>query len=42
MTPKFIVKNMLTNKACIGMLLGIILGALGVHRPSTARRRGRS
>ena len=28
MTPKFIVKNMLTNKACIGMLLGIILGAL--------------
>lgn len=32
MTPKFIVKNMLTNKACIGMLLGIILGALGVHQ----------
>ena len=32
MTPKFIVKNMLTNKACIGMLLGIILGALGVHK----------
>lgn len=32
MTPQFIVKNMLTNKACIGMLLGIVLGALGVHK----------
>ena len=32
MTPKFIVKNMLTNKACIGMLLGILLGALGVYQ----------
>ena len=32
MSPKFIVKNMLTNKACIGMLLGIVLGALGVHK----------
>lgn len=32
MTPKFIVKTMLTNKACMGMLLGILLGALGVHR----------
>ena len=32
MTPQFIVKNMLSNKACIGMLLGIVLGALGVHK----------
>lgn len=32
MTPKFIAKTMLTNKACLGMLLGILLGALGVHR----------
>ena len=32
MSPQFIVKNMLTNKACIGMLLGIVLGALGVHK----------
>ena len=31
MTPQFIVKNMLTNKACIGMLLGIVLGALAYH-----------
>ena len=29
MTPKFIAKTMLTNKACMGMLLGILLGALG-------------
>ena len=32
MTPKAMLTNMLTNKACIGMLLGIVLGALGVHR----------
>ena len=32
LTAQFIVKNMLTNKACIGMLLGIALGALGVHK----------
>lgn len=32
MTPKFIAKTMFTNKACLGMLLGILLGALGVHR----------
>ena len=32
MTPKAMLTNMLTNKACIGMLRGIVLGALGVHR----------
>ena len=32
MTPSFIVKNIVTNKACIGMLSGIVLGALGVYR----------
>ena len=32
MTPRFIARTMLTNKACIGMLLGIILGALGVNK----------
>ena len=32
MTPNFIVKNIVTNKACIGMLSGIVLGALGVYR----------
>lgn len=32
MTPKFIVKNIVTNKGCIGMLSGIVLGALGVYR----------
>ena len=32
MTPKFIMKNIVTNKACIGMLSGIVLGALGVYR----------
>lgn len=32
MTPKFIVKNIVTNKACIGMMMGIVLGALGVHK----------
>ena len=32
MTPKAMLTNMLTNKAFIGMLLGIVLGALGVHR----------
>lgn len=31
-TPQFIVRNMITNKACIGMLAGILLGALGVYR----------
>lgn len=32
MTPKAMLRNMLTNRACIGMLLGILLGALGVYR----------
>ena len=32
MTPNFIVKNIVINKACIGMLSGIVLGALGVYR----------
>jgi len=32
MSPKAIVRNMLTNKSCIGMLLGIVLGVLGVYR----------
>lgn len=32
MTPNFIVKNIVTNKACIGMLSGVVLGALGVYR----------
>lgn len=32
MTPKFIARTMFTNKACLGMLLGILLGALGVHQ----------
>ncbi len=31
-TPKFIAHTMLTNKACIGMLLGIVLGALGLYK----------
>lgn len=31
-TPKQIVKNMVTNRACIGMTLGIVLGALGVYK----------
>lgn len=32
MSPRAMARNMLTNKACLGMLLGIILGALGVYR----------
>lgn len=32
MHPKAMLRNMLTNKACIGMLLGIVLGALGVYK----------
>ena len=36
MTPRAMLRNMLTNRACIGMLLGmllgILLGALGVYR----------
>ena len=32
MTPNFIMKNIVTNKGCIGMLSGIVLGALGVYR----------
>ena len=32
MSPKAMLANMLTNKACIGMLLGIVLGALGVYK----------
>ena len=32
MSPKAMVMNMITNKACIGMMLGIVLGALGVYK----------
>lgn len=32
MSPRAMLANMLGNKACIGMLLGIVLGALGVYR----------
>ena len=32
MSPKALLANMLTNKAFIGMALGIVLGALGVYR----------
>ena len=32
MSPGTMLQNMLSNKACIGMLLGIVLGALGVYR----------
>ena len=32
MTPAAMVRNMATNKACVGMLLGVVLGALGVYR----------
>ena len=32
MSPKAMVSNMIHNKACIGMTLGIVLGALGVHK----------
>ena len=32
MTPAAMVRNMVTNKACVGMLLGILLGALGVYQ----------
>lgn len=32
MTPNFIMKNIVTNKGCIGMLSGIVLGALDVYR----------
>ena len=32
MSPGAMLQNMLSNKACIGMLLGIVLGALGVYR----------
>lgn len=32
LTPKQMIVNMATNRACIGMLLGIVLGALGVYR----------
>ena len=32
MTPKAMIRNMATNKACVGMLLGVLLGALGVYR----------
>ena len=31
-SPKAMVSNMVHNKACIGMTLGIVLGALGVHK----------
>lgn len=31
-SPRAMLANMLANKACIGMLLGIVLGALGVYR----------
>lgn len=32
LSPKFMVKNMLTNKCCVGMLLGILLGATGIGK----------
>ena len=32
MSPAAMAKNMVTNKACIGMMLGIVLGALGVYQ----------
>ena len=32
MSPKAMVSNMVHNKACIGMTLDIVLGALGVHK----------
>lgn len=32
MSPAEMAKNMVTNKACIGMMLGIVLGALGVYQ----------
>ena len=32
MSPKAMVSNMVHNKACIGMTLGIVLGALGVYK----------
>ena len=32
MSPRTMVMNMATNKACIGMTLGIVLGALGIHK----------
>ena len=32
MSPGAMVSNMVHNKACIGMTLGIVLGALGVHK----------
>jgi len=32
MSPKAMVVNMATNKACIGMMLGVLLGALGVYK----------
>ncbi|MBQ7885389.1 MAG: hypothetical protein IJ313_00690 [Clostridia bacterium] len=32
MSPGAMVSNMAHNKACIGMTLGIVLGALGVHK----------
>jgi len=32
MSPKAMIMNMVHNKACIGMTLGIVLGALGVHK----------
>ena len=32
MSPGAMLQNMLSNKACIGMLLGIVLGARGVYR----------
>lgn len=31
-SPRAMLANMLANKACTGMLLGIVLGALGVYR----------
>lgn len=32
MSPKAMVMNMVTNKACMGMMAGIVLGALGVYK----------
>lgn len=32
MSPRAMLMNMVTNKACIGMALGVVLGALGVYK----------
>lgn len=39
-SAKGVVRNMLTNPACVGMLLGIVLGALGVGKAVAASAAG--